>query len=126
MPPPEGAYRDSLNFEKAPVTRDECANYAYLVRSLVTSYIRLHGLLPEPQPRSRPSDVSLKSGHDICITDNDKNGVIDLNEDLETLRHFNRHVRGFQRHLRRVLEGSTLDFCRVDVIALQALALAMK
>ena len=112
MPPPEGAYRDSLDFEKTPVTRDECANYAYLVRSMVTSYIRLHGLLPMPHPRS-------KSGHD-------KNGVIDLSDDLETLRHFNRHVRGFQRHLRRVLEGSTLDFCRVDVIALQALASAMK
>ena len=117
LTPPNGAYRDRLDSHTL-VTREECGNYVYLVCRLVLSYVRLHCLCHTHRSKTRHSMDQGRSRLDISTTNGDT--------DVEVLTCLHRHVSNFQTHLRRIIGGSTLEFCQLDLIALQTLAHAMK
>lgn len=118
-PPPDGAYRDGLDPE-TPVSKEDCRNYVYLVSYLVLSYVRLHSLCHVRDSKSRHSTDPVESRVDTSAT----NGDADT-EELK-LRRLHRHVGNFRMHLQRITGGAMLEFCQLDLIALQTLALALK
>ena len=132
--PSEEAYCDLMG-EAANATyvnRDQCQKYIFLVLLLIQNYLKtfktceIHALVDEDSCDLIVVSNGAVGGEKRKAVVVSEEEVRSVEHDLKIFSSLKYHVRGFGRHLERIVKSANLDFVKGKVLMLKAVGMLGK